>query len=197
MIQVSPFVVSLAKRLARSNTWDTLCAFWAYFFEERKLGSIYHHALNPNDPLSGAPAWLDCFVGSALFVALARASSIPARMVRGQLMYPRADEGHHFWSEAFLPPYGWVPFDLHGWILAAGDLKDARWGKFLCGHLPHQLVLHRLPASRLELGLRYPPRWYSITKLFEHGGQENALYDLDTHALVVRDRYEVTIGDAP
>ncbi len=195
VIRVTPRIDALAKRLARGRAWDTVLAAWDYIFDERRLGSLYHFELDPDDPLGSAGAWVDCYIGSALFVALARASGIPARMVSGALFYPGADMGLHFWSEVLAPPYGWVPFDLHGWILAAGDHRDPRWGRARVAHLPCQLVFYRLPRAALEFGLRYPARWYSTTK-HDGIGQRYQVFDLDTQALAFTDYYIARLGDA-
>lgn len=49
----------------------------------------------------------DCGEFSALFVAMCRSLSIPARTVTSNWM----SSGGHQWAEFLLPPYGWVPVD--------------------------------------------------------------------------------------
>jgi len=54
----------------------------------------------------------DCTEYSDLFVALARANNIPARVCEGYSLPPIV--GHtpkHNWVEAYVEPHGWVPFD--------------------------------------------------------------------------------------
>jgi hypothetical protein len=193
IIRVTPAIDNLASKLAGRGPWETVNACWGHVFDERRVGSLFHFELDPQDPLGSSGQWVDCYVGSALFVALVRASRVPARMVAGALFYPGADMGLHYWSEVYVAPYGWVPFDLHGWILAAGDRNDPQWGHFLVGHLPYQLVFYRMPRASLELGLRYPRRWYSTTKL-DGIGQRYRVFDLDTHELAFTDYYIATIG---
>lgn len=52
---------------------------------------------------------------SSVFVALARASGVPAREVFGLRLGKKAEEdmtgGHHCWAEFYQPGYGWVPVD--------------------------------------------------------------------------------------
>jgi len=52
----------------------------------------------------------DCGAQSLYFSALCRAAGIPARTTGGWQLVPGL-EGPHFWSEIYLPPYGWVPVD--------------------------------------------------------------------------------------
>lgn len=59
----------------------------------------------------------DCAEFSRLFIALCRASGIPARLVRGfshydpQNMKKKSDAERHAWSEFFISNYGWLPVD--------------------------------------------------------------------------------------
>lgn len=60
-----------------------------------------------------------CSEFSYLFCALCRAAGIPTRFAggtccrlkRGQ-SWPVTDRVYHRWAEVYLPPYGWVPFDV-------------------------------------------------------------------------------------
>ncbi len=194
LMHVTPWVEALAARLARPNPWHTLHAFWDYFFDERKLGGFYYHALSAEDPLRDSTEWLDCYVGSSLLVAVARSCGIPARLVWGALMCPGTDEGLHYWVEAFLPPYGWVPFDLQCWFLSPGHRGARRWSEFSFGHLPYRLAFWRGPQPRFELGVQYPPRWFALTRI-EGAGQLQTIYDIDTNEVVQRDAMEVRIGE--
>jgi hypothetical protein len=93
----------------------------------------------------------------------------------------------------WVPPYGWVPADFLSWSLAFGKKSDLKWSRHLLGHLPYQLSTLCLPRTRMELGPRYPARWYSAS-VIRGTGQENRVYDLDSGALIICDVYESTLG---
>ncbi|QOJ79159.1 transglutaminase domain-containing protein [Infirmifilum lucidum] len=55
-----------------------------------------------------------CLQYARLFVALARASGIPARVAGGLLATPPSAEGReylHAWAEVYIPGYGWLPVE--------------------------------------------------------------------------------------
>ena len=54
----------------------------------------------------------DCGTQSMLFAAFCRSLGIPARATGGYQMLMAETPGTHFWSEYYLPGYGWVPNDV-------------------------------------------------------------------------------------
>ena len=111
---------------------------------------------------------------SVLFIALLRASGIPARFVSGIAFTnaPEFEDGYsgHAWAEVYFPSMGWVPWDVtfgqHG-LIDAGHIKlshsadpddptirvkwRARNAKAVLGDVA-------LKATVLSLGARAPPR---------------------------------------
>lgn len=71
---------------------------------------------------------------SSVFVALARASGVPAREVFGLRLGKKPVEdmtgGHHCWAEFYQPGYGWVPVDPADvrklMLVEKLELKDAK-----------------------------------------------------------------------
>ena len=111
-------------------------------------GRIHHDELDPDDPLGSIAGrgWFDCLAGSSLLAGLCRARGIPARVVNGFTLYEMIPS-NHFWTEVLLPPFGWVPFDLGSWELAAGDRDDRRWSEHYFGRLDADDVPEIPPAD--------------------------------------------------
>ncbi len=190
LIQISPAIAELAASLRKTGRVHTIESFWEFFFDRMSSGNLYYDSLDERTPLDDLirGRWFDCLTGSALFVAMCRAVDIPARVVHGLLLSP-TDKGPHYWAEVFLPPWGWLPFDLHSWFLAGGDKRSA-WSRFAFGHLPHQVVLFRLPRTQWELGIRFPPTWFSLAALVG-SATRFGIYDASTGALVYADEVEL------
>jgi transglutaminase-like putative cysteine protease len=88
-----------------------------------------HYSKDPTKPKCGRGAAVDCLEQKggcctdlhSLFIALARARGIPARLQFGLRLQPQneakqVDPGYRCWVEYFVPGYGWVPTDV-----VAGD----------------------------------------------------------------------------
>jgi hypothetical protein len=98
-----------------------------------------HYSKNPNVPNCGVGDAGSCIAKGggcctdlhSLFIALARAAGIPARLQMGYRLQPKnvgieADPGYRCWAEYFISGSGWVPADI---VEAdAGDVAGrARW----------------------------------------------------------------------
>jgi transglutaminase-like putative cysteine protease len=98
-----------------------------------------HYSKDPSKPKCGIGDAADCMTNGggcctdihSLFIALARARGIPARLQMGYRLQPKnagveADPGYRCWPEYFIPGYGWVPADI-----VEADAADAagrvRW----------------------------------------------------------------------
>lgn len=98
-----------------------------------------HYSKNPNVPSCGIGDADNCLANGggcctdlhSLFIALARATGIPARLQMGYRLQPKnvgveTDPGYRCWAEYFIAGYGWIPADI---VEAdAGDPANrARW----------------------------------------------------------------------
>jgi len=98
----------------------------------------------------------------SLFIALARARGIPARLQMGyRLREPNAgkevDPGYRCWTEYFVPGYGWVPAD----IVEADDP-------------------HGLGRTRWFSGLTARRLWLNEGREFDLAGQTPASHRVNT-----------------
>ncbi len=84
-----------------------------------------HYSKDPTKPKCGIGSVEDCLANEggcctdlhSLFIALARARGIPARLQMGYRVLEKnegkeVDPGYRCWAEYFLPNYGWVPADI-------------------------------------------------------------------------------------
>lgn len=95
-----------------------------------------------------------CSEFSYVFCALCRATGIPTRFVAGTVCDLKAKRSHtdriyHRWPEAFLPPFGWVPFDP---TLDRGRRPKSM---FVGAHFPRVLILTRSGGKSRYLGRSY------------------------------------------
>ena len=90
----------------------------------------------------------DCGAQSAYFAALCRASGIPARAIGGRQMVPGYG-GSHFWSEYYLPGYGWIPNDVTvaegaEWSHNATDADRLRYKTYYSENLdPYRYIIQK------------------------------------------------------
>lgn len=194
LIQVTASVVQLAQALAGSttNAWEALTSFWAYFFQHLRGGRIHHEELDSRDPLGSLirRGWFDCYAGAALLAALCRARGIAARIVSGLVLYP-AVPFDHYWTEVWMPPYGWIPLDLFSWQLAGGRLEEVKWSCCFRGRLDLRMKTECFPHAVIGIpGVRVPPSWYLVPRLTAQGAQTSC-FALPTRQLLYRDTVEV------
>lgn len=99
---------------------------------------------------------------SGVFVAVARASGIPAREVWGLRLGKKPEEditgGHHCWAEFYLPNYGWVPVDpadvRKAMLVEKIDLKQAnKYRDYYFGAVDE----YRIVLTRGEKGYHLNP----------------------------------------
>jgi transglutaminase-like putative cysteine protease len=130
----------------------------------KKAQKIYWHVIDR--PYSLVPhSWLDatntpesvyvlntgygdCGSQSMYFAALCRAVGIPARAVGGGQIIS-VYQGGHFWSEYFLPGYGWIPNDVTiaeggDWSFNATDAERLQHKRYYSGNLdPFRYIIQK------------------------------------------------------
>ena len=90
----------------------------------------------------------DCGTQSMYFSALCRSLGIPARAIGGYQLVP-GHEGTHFWSEYYLPGYGWIPNDVTiaegaEWSYEASDEDRHQYKDFYARNLdPYRYIIQK------------------------------------------------------
>lgn len=90
----------------------------------------------------------DCGTQSMYFAALCRSLGIPARAIGGYQLVP-GHEGTHFWSEYYLPGYGWIPNDVTiaegaEWSYNATDGERHQYKAYYASNLdPYRYVIQK------------------------------------------------------
>jgi transglutaminase-like putative cysteine protease len=191
LIKLTPEVRRAAAEAAGRlmNPWLIAEAIWVYLCENMFLNSVHLAELEREDPLGWAlrHGWCDCYLGAALFVGLCRACCLPARVVGGICLYSSISF-LHYWAEILIPPFGWVPMDATSWSLAADGGGAGYWGQFFCGRLDYRLRTECFPKIMTgPVGKNFQREWY-LVQTFECGDTVISYYDLETGALLYRDR---------
>jgi hypothetical protein len=112
-VQFTPAIKALAEEITGSETnpatkarllYDWMAENMRYSFarEYSTLHNISAYCLENR--------YGDCGQLALLYIALCRASGIPARWQSGWVIYPEF-QNLHDWTEILLEPYGWVPVD--------------------------------------------------------------------------------------
>ena len=135
-MQVTPALQEMADKVCGAETNPAIQA-----------RALLQHVIFLADHYSKDPSKPNCGVGDAgscvekgggcctdlhsLFIALARARGIPARLQMGYRINPTKpntmyDPGYRCWVEYFVPNYGWVPADAVE-ADAVGGLGPDRW----------------------------------------------------------------------
>jgi transglutaminase-like putative cysteine protease len=112
----------------QANAYDIAHAFYAWVMS--------HMTYQLQDGLKGAKYAFDnangeCGDYSCLFVALCRASGIPARPIVGRWATSVKNDWH-VWAEFYLPGYGWIPVDP--------TVEDVSGGSYF-GYLDNQRLI--------------------------------------------------------
>ena len=133
---VTPDIAQMADKAAGKETNVALQA-------KLLLGAVAdyadHYSKDPTKPTCGIGDAGDCMTNAggcctdmhSLFISLARARGIPARLQMGYRLKPandgkEVDPGYRCWVEYFVPGYGWISAD----VVEADDPKGlgpARW----------------------------------------------------------------------
>jgi hypothetical protein len=192
LIRVSPRIRALADRLVGKapTPRQKLAAFWDFMLDHLVLGHVHYDQVPSDAPGEWVldQRWCDCQLGAALLVSLCRASSIPARILGGHVLYPLAPF-NHYWAEAWVDGHGWFPMDLMTWDLSVAG-EDHAWRGHFFGAIDSRLVTQCLPLGFTgPMSVRFPAGWQMVQTRAE-AGIDIAFTDHDG-TLIYRDRVSV------
>ena len=111
----------------------------------------------------------DCAVYSFLFTALCRASGVPARPIAGHVIFLGDTISMHFWTEFYIPHYGWIPVDANYGDVQVSGFKDK---SFYFGNLDNRHIafsrgrtVYKLPGVQAkENTLRFLQKYHIYMK---------------------------------
>jgi hypothetical protein len=148
-MQVTPEITAMA---AKACGTESNPAIEAKLLLGLVAGSTVHYSRDPSkSKFSPGDAEIcvahgggTCTDIHSLFIALARARGIPARLQMGYRLNKAnegkvADPGYRCWAEYFLPGYGWVPTDL----VEAEDPKGLGADRWFSGLTARRLWLNQ------------------------------------------------------
>ncbi|MDD1686392.1 transglutaminase domain-containing protein [Methanoregula sp.] len=152
-IAVTPALVETARGIVGNETNPYRKAQMIYrYVINRPYSLIPHDRLNamglPEADYILATGFGDCGTQSMYFAALCRAAGIPARATGGRQMVPGYG-GDHFWSEYYLPGYGWIPNDVTvaegaEWSYNATDAERQQYKQYYSENLdPYRYIIQR------------------------------------------------------
>jgi transglutaminase-like putative cysteine protease/uncharacterized protein YxeA len=152
-IVVSPEMKAKALSIVGNETNPYLQAEKLYW---HVISYPYSHVPHIRLSASGTPesvymletGYGDCGTQSMYFAALCRSLGIPARAIGGYQLVP-GYAGTHFWSEYYLPGYGWIPNDVTiaegaEWSYEATDEDRHQYMAFYSSNLdPYRYIIQK------------------------------------------------------
>lgn len=147
-MEVSPQIAALADK---SCGTETNAAIQANLLLNAVADYADHYSKDPSKPKCSIGDASDCMTNAggcctdlhSMFIALARARGIPARLQMGYRLREanegkEVDPGYRCWAEYFVPNYGWIPAD----IVEADDPKGLGRTRWFTGLTERRLWLN-------------------------------------------------------
>jgi transglutaminase-like putative cysteine protease len=147
-MEVSPQIAALAAKACGS---ESNIAKQASLLLNTVADYADHYSKDPSKPKCSVGDAGDCMTNAggcctdmhSMFIALARARGIPARLQMGYRLREanegkEVDPGYRCWAEYFVPHYGWIPAD----IVEADDPKGLGRTRWFSGLTERRLWLN-------------------------------------------------------
>ncbi|WP_243668358.1 transglutaminase-like domain-containing protein [Methanoculleus chikugoensis] len=131
----------------------------------------------------------DCGTQSMLFAAFCRSLGIPpARALGGYQMIMSETPGGHFWSEYYLPGYGWVPNDLTvaeaaDWVVIPEEKRTAFKEYYATNLDSARLVIQKNVDAPMDPALPDDAVFFRLVKQYPAIASDTADYDIDLYSM--------------
>lgn len=155
-IEVTDAIREKALEIVGNETNPHLQAqmIYRHIIETYPYSHVPHGSLDAREPRVAESTYMfetghgDCGTQSMLFAAFCRSLGIPARAIGGYQMLLSETSGTHFWSEYYLPGYGWVPNDvtvaeIADWVTIPEEKRTAFKDYYAANLDPTRLVIQK------------------------------------------------------
>ena len=199
IIRITPRLGHLAGELTGGikDPHEIASRLFSFLLDDLILGAVHYDLLATSTSAQEwvlDNGWFDCFLGSALLVALCRVAGIPARILSGYFLFPQSPTVHS-WAEIWLPDIGWQAFDLMVWDASMGG-RDIAWRDCFAARIDHRLVSACLPDKSPPMpGVPIPEAWGVVVNQ-EEGVTASHLRCAHSGEVVYSDELSVTHFDA-
>lgn len=107
--------IARAQTLGLSSAFEKARALYAYVYSHMRYDKTGHGWGRGDSVYACRVGKGNCTDFHSLFIALARASGIPARFRMGLALPAQTKgrlEGYHCWADFYIPKKGWIPVDI-------------------------------------------------------------------------------------
>jgi len=191
-IELTDAVREKAREIVGNETNPHLQAqmIYHYIIETYPYSHVPHYALDSREPKVAESTHMfetghgDCGTQSMLFAAFCRSLGIPARAIGGYQMLLFETPSAHFWSEYYLPGYGWVPNDVTvaeaaDWV-AIPDEKRTAFKDYYAANLdPARLVIQKNVDVPMDPALPDDAVFFRIVRQYPAIVCDTVDYDID------------------
>ncbi|CCJ36515.1 transglutaminase domain-containing protein [Methanoculleus bourgensis MS2] len=191
-IEITDAVREKAREIVGNETNPHLQAQMIYYhiIETYPYSHVPHASLDAREPKVAESTYMfktghgDCGTQSLLFSAFCRSLGIPARALGGYQMIIAETPGGHFWSEYYLPGYGWVPNDVTvaeaaDWVVLPGEKRTAFKDYYAANLDPARLVIQKNVDAPMDPALPDDAVFFRVVRQVPAVVSDTADYDLD------------------
>lgn len=203
-IEITDAIRQKAKEIVGNETNPHLQAqlIYRYIIETYPYSHVPHTSLDARVPKVAESTYMfetghgDCGTQSMLFAALCRSLGIPARTPGGYQMLLSEDAGTHFWSEYYLPGYGWVPNDVTvadagDWVTIPDEKRTVFKDYYATNLDPARLIIQKNVDTPMDPALPEDAALFRLARQYPAIVSDTAEYDL---ALFSGDCFSISIA---